>query len=142
MTMAMIEQADYLPVIEKQLQLTEQQGAAIRMLFDGLKQMHTDMTEKVEEVQIMVQEVRDSVTLNDTECYQLQNAVRLKSNELTKHRYKESDENFKDMVGRYRRMIWSKMKERFEVAKYSHIRRIDFDDSIDFVRNFRPEDYI
>ncbi|MEC0140440.1 ORF6C domain-containing protein [Paenibacillus macerans] len=140
--MAMIEQADYLPVIEKQLQLTEQQGAAIRMLFDGLKQMHTDMTEKVEEVQIMVQEVRDSVTLNDTECYQLQNAVRLKSNELTKHRYKESDENFKDMVGRYRRMIWSKMKERFEVAKYSHIRRIDFDDSIDFVRNFRPEDYI
>ncbi len=142
MTMAMIEQADYLPVIEKQLQLTEQQGAAIRMLFDGLKQMHTDMTEKVEEVQIMVQEVRDSVTLTDTECYQLQNAVRLKSNELTKHRYKESDENFKDMVGRYRRMIWSKMKERFEVAKYSHIRRIDFDDSVDFVRNFRPEDYI
>lgn len=140
--MAMIEQADYLPVIEKQLQLTEQQGAAIRMLFDGLKQMHTDMTEKVEEVQIMVQEVRDSVTLTDTECYQLQNAVHLKSNELTKHRYKESDENFKDMVGRYRRMIWSKMKERFEVAKYSHIRRIDFDDSIDFVRNFRPEDYI
>lgn len=140
--MSMVEQADYFPVIERQLQLTEQQGTAIRMLFDGLKQMHTDMTEKVEEVQIMVQEVRDSVTLTDTECYQLQNAVRLKSNELTKHRYKESDENFKDMVGRYRRMIWSKMKERFEVAKYSHIRRIDFEDSIDFVRNFRPEDYI
>lgn len=140
--MAMIEQADYFPVIERQLQLTEQQGAAIRMLFDGMKQMHLDMTEKVEEVQFMVQEVRDSVTLTDTECYQLQNAVRLKSNELTKHRYKESDENFKDMVGRYRRMIWSKVKERFEVAKYSHIRRIDFEDSIDFVRNFRPEDYI
>lgn len=140
--MAMIEQSDYFPVIERQLELTEQQGAAIRMLFDGLKQMHTDMTEKVEEVQIMVQEVRDSVTLTDTECFQLQQAVRIKSNELTKHRYKESDESFKDMVGRYRRMIWSKLKQRFEVAKYSHIRRIDFDDSIDFVRDFRLEDYI
>lgn len=61
---------------------------------------------------------------------------------MTKHRYKEADENFKDMVGRYRRMIWSKLKQRFEVAKYSHVRRIDFDDSIDFVKNFRPEDYI
>lgn len=140
--MAMIEQADYFPVIERQLKLTEQQGTAIRMLFDGMKQMHSDMTEKVEEVQIMVQEVRDSVTLTDSECYQLQHAVRVKSNDLTKHRYKESDENFKDMVGRYRRMIWSKMKERFEVARYSHIRRIDFNDSIDFVRDFRPEDYI
>lgn len=140
--MEMIEQSDYFPVIERQLQLTEQQGAAIRMLFDGLKQMHTDMTEKVEEVQIMVQEVRDSVTLTDAECYQLQQAVRLKSNELTKHRYKETDEKFKDMVGRYRRMIWSKMKDRFEVAKYSHIRRIDFDDAIYFVQDFRPEDYI
>ncbi|MMZ64476.1 ORF6C domain protein [compost metagenome] len=142
MNMAMIEQADYFPVIERQLQLTEQQGAAIRMLFDGMKQMQTEMTEKVEEVQIMVQEVRDSVTLTDAECYQLQQAVRIKSNDLTKHRYKESDENFKDMVGRYRRMIWGKMKERFEVAKYSHIRRIDFGDSIDFIRDFRPEDYI
>ncbi|MNW38770.1 ORF6C domain protein [compost metagenome] len=140
--MAMTEQTDYFPVIERQLQLTEQQGAAIRMLFDGMKQIHSDMTEKVEEVQIMVQEVRDSVTLTDAECYQLQHAVRLKSNELTKHRYKESDEDYKAMVGRYRRMIWSKMKERFEVAKYSHIRRIDFNDSVDFVRDFRPEDYI
>lgn len=140
--MAMIEQADYFPVIERQLKLTEQQGAAIRMLFDGMKQMHADMSEKVEEVQIMVQEVRDSVTLTDTECYQLQHAVRIKSNELTKHRYKESDEDYKSMIGRYRRMIWSKLKERFEVAKYSHVRRIDFDDSIDFVRGFRPEDYI
>lgn len=135
-------QTDFLAVVEQQMQLTEAQGMAIRVLVEGIKQMQSDVAEKVEEVQIMVQEVRDSVTLVDAECFQLQQAVRFKSNELTKHRYKESDEKFKDMVGRYRRMIWSKLKERFEVAKYSHIRRIDFDDSIEFVRDFRPEDYI
>jgi uncharacterized protein YoxC len=140
--MSMVEQSDFLSVVEKQMQLTEAQGLAIRGLVEGIRQMQLDVTEKVEEVQIMVQEVRDSVTLIDAECYQLQQAVRFKSNELTKHRYKESDEKFKDMVGRYRRMIWSKMKERFEVAKYSHIRRIDFDDAIYFVQEFRPEDYI
>lgn len=140
--MAIAEQPDFLSVVERQMQLTEAQGFAIRTLVEGIKQMHSDMTEKVEEVQMMVQEVRDSVTLTDSECYQLQFSVRMKSNALTKDRYKETDEKYKDMVGRYRRMIWSKLKDRFSVAKYSHIRRIDFDDAVDFVHDFRPEDYI
>jgi uncharacterized protein YoxC len=140
--MSLAEQPNYLTVIEKTLQLTEQQGMAVRALFDGMKQMQDDMNEKVEEVQIMVQEVRDSVTLTDHECYQLQKAVRAKSNELTKHRFKETDESFNTMVGRYRRMIWSKLKDRFGVAKYSHIRRIDFIDAHEFASDFRPEDYI
>jgi uncharacterized protein YoxC len=140
--MSLAEQPDFLAVVERQMQLTESQGLAIRALVDGMKQMHSDVTEKVEEVQMMVQEVRDSVTLSDTECYQLQYAVRTKSNALTKDRYKETDEKFNEMVGRYRRMIWSKLKDQFSVAKYSHIRRIDFDDALEFSQTFRPEDYI
>ncbi|QOH62453.1 ORF6C domain-containing protein [Paenibacillus polymyxa] len=136
------QQPDFLSVVEKQMQLTEAQGMAIRGLVDGIKQMHLDVTEKVEEVQMMVQEVRDSVTLTDAECYQLQDAVRIRSITLTKDRYKETDGKFNETVGEYRRMIWSKLKVLFSVAKYSHIRRIDFDDSIYFVKDFRPEDYI
>ncbi|WP_405117897.1 ORF6C domain-containing protein [Paenibacillus sp. FSL H8-0317] len=135
-------QPDYLTIVERQLQLTEAQGVAIRGLWDSMKQMQDDVAEKVGEVQMMVQEVRDSVTLTDAECYQLQSLVRKKSNSLTKDRYKESDEKFKDLVGRYRRMVWSKLKDRFEVAKYSHVRRIDFDDAVEFIKEFRPEDYI
>jgi uncharacterized protein YoxC len=140
--MSLAEQPDFLSVVERQMQMTESQGLAIRALVEGIKQMHSDVTEKVEEVQMMVQEVRDSVTLTDAECFQLQYAVRTKSNTLTKDRYKETDEKFNVVVGRHRRMIWSKLKDRFSVAKYSHIRRIDFDDSLDFARNFRPEDYL
>ncbi|MGC5773656.1 ORF6C domain-containing protein [Paenibacillus pabuli] len=142
MTLINPNSPDFLSVVERQMQLTEAQGMAIRGLVDGIRQMQEDVAEKVGEVQMMVQEVRDSVTLTDAECYQLQSLVRKKSNTLTKDRYKESDEKFKDMVGRYRRMIWSKLKERFEVAKYSHVRRIDFDDAVDFIKEFRPEDYI
>lgn len=142
MTLMNPNQPDFLSVVERQMQLTEAQGMAIRGLVDGIRQMQEDVAEKVGEVQMMVQEVRDSVTLTDAECYQLQSLVRKKSNSLTKDRYKESDEKFKDMVGRYRRMIWSKLKERFEVAKYSHVRRIDFDDAVEFIKEFRPEDYI
>ncbi|MDF2650543.1 MAG: hypothetical protein K0Q73_6348 [Paenibacillus sp.] len=140
--MSLAEQPDFLTVVERQMQLTEAQGMAIRGLVDGIRQMHMDVNEKVEEVQMMVQEVRDSVTLNDQECYQLQYAVRIKSNSLTKDRFKETEEKFNVVVGRHRRMIWSKLKDRFSVAKYSHIRRIDFDDAIEFAQNFRPEDYL
>lgn len=142
MTLMNPNQPDFLSVVERQMQLTEAQGMAIRGLVDGIRQMQEDVAEKVGEVQMLVQEVRDSVTLTDAECYQLQSLVRIKSNALTKDRYKESDEKFKDMVGRYRRMIWSKLKDRFEVAKYSHVRRIDFDDAVEFIKEFRPEDYI
>ena len=142
MTLINPNQPDFLSVVERQMQLTEAQGMAIRGLVDGIRQMQEDVAEKVGEVQMMVQEVRDSVTLTDAECYQLQSLVRKKSNALTKDRYKESDEKFKDLVGRYRRMVWSKLKDRFEVAKYSHVRRIDFDDAVEFIKEFRPEDYI
>ncbi|MGE6578968.1 ORF6C domain-containing protein [Paenibacillus xylanexedens] len=142
MTLMNPNQPDFLSVVERQMQLTEAQGMAIRGLVDGIRQMQEDVAEKVGEVQVMVQEVRDSVTLTDAECYQLQSLVRKKSNTLTKDRYRESDEKFKDVVGRYRCMIWSKLKERFEVAKYSHVRRIDFEDAADFIKEFRPEDHI
>lgn len=137
-----MEMTTVMHVVEQQLQMTEQQGQALRALFTGLKQMQDDVTEKFEEVQIMVQEVRDSVTLTDQECYQIQLAVRIRSGKLTKDRYKETDMEFKVLVGKYRRLLWSKLKEHFEVAKYSHIRRVDFEDALSFVEAFRPEDYI
>ncbi|AWV35194.1 MULTISPECIES: ORF6C domain-containing protein [Paenibacillus] len=131
-----------LAVVGQQLHWSEQQGAAVRMLFDGMVAIKSEMAEDKEEMKMMVQEVRDSVTLIDAECDLMQQAVRLKSIELTKHRFKDSDMKFNEMVGRYRRMIWSKLKESFSVAKYSHLRRIDFEDAIEFVKNFQPEDYI
>jgi len=134
--------SELLSLAEEQLKLGEQQGAALRMLFNGMKQMQEDVSEKFEEVQVMVQEVRDSVTLTDRECYDLQHVVQIRSGKLTKDRFKETDGDFKAMVGKYRRLMWSKLKEHFEVARYSHIRRVDFEDAIHFVQSFRPEDYI
>ncbi|MEK3699309.1 MULTISPECIES: ORF6C domain-containing protein [unclassified Paenibacillus] len=147
--MSLINQGNTLAMLENQLKQSEAQGAAVRMMFEEMKQMHEniqemklDVSEKFEECQIMVQEVRDSVTLIDAECDQMQAVVRLRSNELTKHRFKDSDMKFKEMVGKYRRTIWSKLKEQFSVAKYSHLRRIDFEDAIEFVQKFQPEDYM
>lgn len=142
MSTQMVSTGEMFSMIEHQLKMTEQQGTALRMLFQGMQQMQEDVTMKYEETQIMVQEVRDSITLIDREQFELQEVVRKKSYELAKRIHMDGGDKYRELVGKYRRMMWSKLKERFEVARYSHIRRIEFDDALDFAKNFCPEDYI
>jgi uncharacterized protein YxjI len=138
----MTNETQVMPLIERQLIQLEQQGIAIRTMFEGMKQIENNVNERFEEVKGMVQEVRDTVTLNDSECYQLQQAVFSKANEITKGRYKEMDLKFKAAVGIYRRLIWSHLKKKFCVARYPHIRRYEFLDALSFATNFILEDYL
>ncbi|MEK3867829.1 MULTISPECIES: ORF6C domain-containing protein [Paenibacillus] len=133
---------DILLAMGQHLQLTEQQGAVVRSVFEGLGAIKDEMIVQKEEVLMALQEVRDRITLDDVEQWNLQQAVKSRSNALTKDRYKESDVSFNALVGKYRRLIWSKLKDNFSVAKYSHIRRIDYDDAVEFIKTFRPEDYL
>lgn len=129
-------------IMEAQLQRQDEQGKTIRSMFDGMKSMYSDFSSKFEVMTEMVQEVRDSVTLNNAECTMMQSSVRTKAISLTKDRYTEEDGSFKDVVGKHIRMIWKQLKQKFDVPKYNCIRRIDYDDSITFVNSFKPEDYI
>ncbi len=135
-------QMELFKVVDQQNERQNSQGKAIDAMIGSMKSMYQDFTTKFAQVEGMVQEVRDSVTLTDKECYDLQASVFAKSTALTKDRYTESDGNFKDVVGKYRRLIWSKLKKRIAVAKYSHIRRMDFAEAINFVHAFSPEDHI
>lgn len=99
------------------------------------------VNEKYEVMTVMVAEVRDDIKLRDNESFTLQQSVFKKSVELANNNHEETDQNFKKTIGGYRRLIWSKLKIHFEVSKYTHIRRIDFQDALVFVSSFKPEDY-
>jgi hypothetical protein len=129
-------------ILEAQLRRQDEQGRTIHAMFDGIKSMYGEFAEGMEEMKMLVQEVRDSKTLTDTECYELQSAVAMKSISLTKDRISEEEESFPKVVGKYRWMIWKHLKRTYHVPKYNHIRRIDFEAARSFVQNFRPEDYI
>lgn len=138
----MTSEIQVMTLIESQLLQLENHGLAIRSMFEGMKQIENNVTERFEEVKGMVQEVRDSVTLTDFESYTVREAAKHKSSELTKDRYKESDEKFTTVFGKHLRLIYSKLKRKFEVAKYSHIRRVDFPDAVNFINTFVLEDYL
>ena len=135
-------QMELFSIVEKQNERQKAQGKTIDAMIISMKKMYDDFSKKFSQVEEMVQEVRDSVTLTDAECYDLQCAVHSRSILLTKDRYNEAEEKFSVVVGKYRRLIWSKLKQHFSVARYTHIRRVDFQKAMDFVRNFQPEDYL
>jgi len=114
----------------------------IRSIRDEVNEIKSHVGKKFEEMTEMVQEVRDSKTLLDAERFDLQSAVTTKAISLTKDRINEENEEFPKVVGKYKRLIWKHLKQHFQVPKYSHIRRIDFPVSLEFVQTFRPESYI
>lgn len=129
-------------ILEAQLKRQDEQGKTIHSMFDSVRTMYSEFTEGIAEMKHMVQEVRDSVTLLNAECERLQSAVANKSINLTKDRYLEEDSTFSQVVGKHRRMIWSKLKNHFNVPKYNCIRRIDYEVALSFVSNFKPEDHM
>jgi ORF6C domain. len=129
-------------ILEAQLKRQDEQGRTIHTMFESIRSMYSEFTQGLEEMKDMVQEVRDSVTLNNAECTLLHSAVASKSISLAKDRYQEEEGEFKKIVGVYRRLIWKQLKAQYNVPKYNCIRRVDFDDSIQFVTNFKPENYI
>ncbi len=130
------------PILEKQLQRQDEQGRALSTMFEGIKSMYSEFSEGMAEMKDMVQEVRDSVTLNNAECTMIHAEVARKSIGLAKDRYQDEDVEFQKIVGKYRRMTWKQLKLKFDVPKYNCIRRIDFDEAMKFVRDFKPENYI
>lgn len=126
-------------LIEMQIKRQDEQGKAIQLIFDQIKVMYDDFNNKFSTMESMVQEVRDSVTLTNAECFKLLSAVAAKSIQLTRDRFEEGEEPFKKIVGKHRRMIWKSLKQTFNVPKYNCIRRIDFESAMMFVQAFRPE---
>ncbi|MVP00389.1 ORF6C domain-containing protein [Paenibacillus lutrae] len=149
MSKQLVEQKQVFSFLEKALEKSKQQDAAMEAVINHMKVLYVDVVgiksdveERFTEMNVMVQEVRDSVTLLNSECTQLHSAVASRSIKLTKDRFHEEDESFSKTVGKYRRLIWKKLKEKYDVHKYNCIRRIDFYEAVEFVKTFKPEDYI
>lgn len=142
MNKALSEQRQVYSFLQKALDQQTQQANALQVMLNRMIEIEQHVDEKFGEITVMVQEVRDSVTLTNQECYELQSAVALKSIQLTKDRYNEEEGDFNKVVGKYRRMIWKQLKNKFNVPRYNCIRRIDFDEAITFVLDFKPEDYL
>jgi len=147
-----VEQKQVYSFLQRALERQQEQGNIMQVMLDqmlqiesNVKRVEENVEQKFSQVNALVQEVRDSVTLTDAECYELQSKVHNLSVELTKEYFGEEDvdrKTFSEQVGKFRRGIWKLVKTKFGVARYSHIRRIDFTDAISFVESVGMKDFI
>lgn len=132
-------------LIRFNIQRQNEQGEQMIEILNEVQSIKGDVDEKFTEMSVMVQEVRDSVTLTYEEQKELQGIVFSISNSFAKESFEGEDvsrEEFSKQVGKFRRSIWKKLKERMNVPRYSSIRRIDYQESIEFVRSLRMKDFL
>lgn len=101
-----------------------------------------DMKDTRKEMAQFEKEFRDTNRLLPSEVDDVYTSVVDKSLELAKTYHSKDDDAFTKFVGKYRRMIWSKMKKRFGTSKYIHIKRMDYVACLMFIENFDPLDYL
>lgn len=139
-------------VIKFNLQRQNDQGQALVQMIERVESIESnvenvqeDINHKFSEMSSMLQKVEDSVTLTYEEQKELQSTVFKLSINLAKESFNGeavSKKEFSDQVGKFRRSTWKKLKERMNVPRYSSIRRIDFDDSLDFVNSLKMKDFL
>ena len=101
-----------------------------------------DMKDTRKEMAQFEKEFRDTNRLLPSEVDDVYTSVVDKSLELAKTYHSNKEVTFTKFVGKYRRMIWSKLKKRFGTSKYIHIKRMDYVACLMFIENFDPLDYL
>lgn len=129
-------------IIQQQLEAQRQQTEMMQAMLNNMQTIEERVTEAYGQISNLHKQITDENRLMPGEIDDLYQAVVDKSTELAKKNYSEEEDVFTKIVGKYRKCIWSKMKKRFGVSKYIHIRRIDFDEAMQFVRSFRPEEHL
>jgi len=132
-------------LIKFSLQRQNEQGQALVEVINYVETLSGDMQEKYEQTNLMLKEVRDSYTITYEEQKELQATVFSKSIALTKEYFEgqtHTKEEFSKQIGSFRRAIWKKLKELRDVPRYTSIKRVEYDDSLIFVKSLSMKDFL
>lgn len=132
-------------LIKYNIERQQEQGQQMLTILSEVQEIKSDVNDKFSEMSVMVQEVRDSVTLTYEEQKELQSTVFSISNAFAKESLdgeQVSREEFSKLVGQFRRSIWKKLKELMNVPRYPSIRRVDYDDALEFVHSLKMKDFL
>lgn len=118
----------------------------MRSALDEVKETRdqvVDVQQEVDGVKLemvdLAKQIKDENRLLPSEVDDLFNAVVIKSIQLAKTYHEKEEEEFKKIVGKYRRLVWRKINKHFGTSKYIHIKRKDFQSALDYIRDFDLE---
>lgn len=123
--------------IKFNLKRQNDQAEALIQVIERVEQIESNVNEKYEKVNDIVEEVRNRVYIEHEDQKQLQSIVGKKAHEVAKRRYgnnREFGAEFRELVGYARRHVWKKLKNHFNVTRYTSIRHVDRDEAKQYAR--------
>lgn len=131
------EQEDVYSFLRHQLEKSKAQDAALEAVINKVEQIETNVTS-------MYLELKDSITILYAEQDMLKSKVAGAAYDAAKEYLIEDGESYplpgtaeeaeiREMAGYGMRYQWKLLKDHFEVSKYIHIRRIDFQNALTFL---------
>lgn len=117
------------------LQRQNEQGNALVKVIEKVEEMESNVNEKYEKtnealgnMQDMLQEVNNRVTLEDEDARQIKSIVGKKAAAIAKEKYPDLinyGAEYRELIGYARRTVYKKLKQHFNVTKYTSIRHVD-----------------
>lgn len=122
--------------VEKSLEKSRAQDAAIEAILVEMKGIRDEVKSDVKDVKEMVVEVRNRVHLEEADANKIKSIVGKKAHAISKQKYSDTKEygaEYLELVGYARRHVYKRLKEHFNVTKYTAIRHVDREKAINFV---------
>ena len=140
-----------LEIVYQTLGLQTEQAEALKQVIQEVINTKQEVIEAKQEMIEISQKtnerfdyIENTITLRDSECTELQRAVMLKASELVKEfldGQSVSQNYYSSKKGQFIRLVYKRIKSRFNVHKYTLVTHVEFGKAMEFVNDIKLNDF-
>lgn len=135
--------------LQNHIKQTNEQGKQLEKIINRMLNMEDRVENRVSYVEDMVEEIRKEVPITYEQQKELQSIVQSKANQFTREYYKDGfpvqiqhqNELFKKKKGQFIRAMWTRLKEYFNVPRYTAIQKVDYERAKQFLTMIAFKDF-
>ena len=136
-----------LEIVYTTLERQDEQGKALKEVVKVMIETKKEMVNLATKTSERFTQIENTITLRDSECTELQRAVMLKAAELTKEFLEGqsvspvSQNYYSSKKGQFIRLVYKRIKSRFNVHKYTLVTHVEFGKAMEFVNGIKLNDF-
>lgn len=133
-----------LEIVYQTLGMQTEQAEALKQVIQEVINTKQEMIEISQKTNERFDYIENTITLRDSECTELQRAVMLKAAELVKEFLDGqlvSLNYYSSKKGQFIRLVYKRIKSRFNVHKYTLVTHVEFGKAMEFVNDIKLNDF-
>lgn len=133
-----------LEIVYQTLGMQTEQAEALKQVIQEVINTKQEMIEISKKTNERFDYIENTITLRDSECTELQRAVMLKASELVKEfldSQSVSQNYYSSKKGQFIRLVYKRIKSRFNVHKYTLVTHVEFGKAMEFVNDLKLNDF-